>query len=128
RAMRPTIGARPSRSSCPPRSEATMSTTAPSLPDALSPAAREWLESADSLKLLIGGERVDAADGRTFETPDPSTGKTIAEVAWAGAEDVDRAVRAARAAFDDGKWPSLIAAKRSALMHGLADLIEDNAD
>ena len=50
--------------------------------------------------LLIGGERAEAADGRTFETIDPATGEPICEVAQAGAEDVDRAVAAARAALD----------------------------
>jgi acyl-CoA reductase-like NAD-dependent aldehyde dehydrogenase len=78
-------------------------------------------------QLLIGGEWVDAADGRTFETIDPSTGETISAVPQAGAEDVDRAVRAARAALDGdwGRWP---AARRERLMHALADLIEENAD
>src|SRR6476620_3679918 len=105
-----------------------MSTTAPSLPDALSDATRSWLESSSPHELLIGGERVAAADGRTFETLDPATGNPIASVAWAGAEDVDRAVKAARAAFDDGKWANLAPAKRQAIMLKLADLIAENTD
>jgi acyl-CoA reductase-like NAD-dependent aldehyde dehydrogenase len=105
-----------------------MSTTAPSLPDALSDAARTWLEGSSPHELLIGGERVAAADGRTFETLDPATGKPIATVAWAGEEDVDRAVKAARAAFDDGKWANLAPGKRSAIMLKLAALIEENTD
>ncbi len=52
-----------------------------------------------SHRLLIGGEQHDAADGRTFATLDPATGGEIAEVAQGGAEDVDRAVAAAREAF-----------------------------
>ena len=78
-------------------------------------------------ELLIGGEWVEAADGRTFETIDPATGETIAHVAHAGAEDVDRAVRAAATALE-GPWSKLPAAGRSLLMNKLADLIEANAD
>jgi acyl-CoA reductase-like NAD-dependent aldehyde dehydrogenase len=101
-------------------------TTASALPDALSEAARSF--AAGPHRLLIGGERTDAADGRTFETLDPSTGRPIAEVPHAGAEDVDRAVGAARAAFDDGRWSGIAAAKRTRAMLALADAIEDHAD
>ena len=101
-----------------------MTTTA--LPDALSPAARDFAGRRHDL--LIGSERVAAADGRTFETLDPATGRPIAEVAHAGAEDVGRAVRAARAAFDDGPWPRLAPAQRERLIHRLADLVEEHAD
>ena len=66
--------------------------TAATLPDALSDSARTF--AAGPHRLVIGGERPDAADGRTFETFDPATGQPIAEVPYAGAEDVDRAVRA----------------------------------
>jgi acyl-CoA reductase-like NAD-dependent aldehyde dehydrogenase len=105
-----------------------MSTTAPTLPDALSDATRAWLEGSSPHELLIGGERVAAADGRTFETLDPATGKPIATVAWGGEEDVDRAVKAARAAFDDGKWVNLAPARRQAIMLKLADLVAENTD
>ena len=57
----------------------------------LSPAAREFVERGPQ-PLLIGGERLEAADGRTFETIDPATGEPICEVAFAGPEDVERAV------------------------------------
>ena len=67
--------------------------------DALSPAAREFV-SGGALPLLIGGERRQAADGRTFATIDPATGDAIVEVAQGGADDVDAAVGAARAALD----------------------------
>jgi acyl-CoA reductase-like NAD-dependent aldehyde dehydrogenase len=97
--------------------------TTGTLPDALSDAARDF--AAGPHRLLIGGERPDAAGGRTFETIDPSTGQPIADVAQAGAEDVDRAVAAARAAFE-GKWRKLPAAARTGLMLKLADLIEAN--
>jgi acyl-CoA reductase-like NAD-dependent aldehyde dehydrogenase len=95
------------------------------LPDALSPAAREFV--AREHLLLIGGERLPAADGRTFATEDPSTGRAIADVAYAGAEDVDRAVRAAREAFE-GPWAKLPAAERGRLMGRLADLIDEHAE
>src|SRR5204863_152308 len=75
-----------------------------------------------------GGERPGAADGRTFETLDPATGEAIAVVAQAGAEDVDRAVRAARAAFEDGPWASMAAADRGGLIERLAQLVEEHAD
>jgi acyl-CoA reductase-like NAD-dependent aldehyde dehydrogenase len=101
-------------------------TTASALPDALSDAARSF--AAGPHRLVIGGERLEAADGRTFETVDPSTGATIAEVPHAGAEDVDRAVRAAREAFDDGRWSGIAAAQRTRALLALADAIEANAD
>ena len=71
---------------------------------------------------------MDAADGRTFETLDPSTGRPIAEVAQAGAEDVDRAVRAARAAFEDGRWSGVSAAERTRALLAFAEAIEAHAD
>jgi acyl-CoA reductase-like NAD-dependent aldehyde dehydrogenase len=95
------------------------------LPDVLSEPSRAF--AAGPHGLLIGGERVDAADGRSFETIDPSTGRPIATVALAGAEDVDGAVRAGRAALE-GKWGSLLPAKRAALILRLAELIDEHAD
>jgi acyl-CoA reductase-like NAD-dependent aldehyde dehydrogenase len=79
-------------------------------------------------RLLIGGERPEAADGRTFQTFDPSTERPIAEVPQAGAEDVDRAVRAAREAFEDGRWSGISGAARTRAMLALADSIEAHAD
>jgi acyl-CoA reductase-like NAD-dependent aldehyde dehydrogenase len=78
--------------------------------------------------LLIDGERVPAADGRTFETVDPATGRPITVVAQAGAADVDRAVRAARRAFDEGPWPRVRAAERARVINRFADLVESFAD
>jgi acyl-CoA reductase-like NAD-dependent aldehyde dehydrogenase len=63
----------------------------------LSPAARGFVAQGPK-RLVIGAERVEAAGGRTFETIDPATGEVICEVALAGAEDVERATQAARAA------------------------------
>ena len=100
--------------------------TAATLPDALSDAARTF--AAGPHRLVIGGERPEAADGRTFETLDPATGRTIANVPYGGAEDVDRAVRAAREAFEDGRWSGIAAAHRTRAMLALADAVEAHAD
>jgi acyl-CoA reductase-like NAD-dependent aldehyde dehydrogenase len=94
--------------------------------DSLSEAARNFVSSGPH-KLLIGGEWLDSADGRTFETVDPATGDLICEVAFGSAEDVDRAVMAAAAALE-GKWGAMAASKRERLMHRLADLIDENAE
>jgi acyl-CoA reductase-like NAD-dependent aldehyde dehydrogenase len=96
-----------------------------SLPDALGDAARAFLVGPH--RLLIGAERTEAADRRTFATLDPSTGREIAQVAQAGAQDVDRAVAAAREAFADGPWASMPAAGREGLMRGLADAMQEHA-
>jgi aldehyde dehydrogenase (NAD+) len=92
--------------------------------DALSPAAREFTERGPH-RLVIGGERPEAADGRTFATIDPATGEEICQVALAGAEDARRAVEAAQAALD-GPLRKVSPAKRSALIHSLAELIKAN--
>ena len=94
----------------------------PTLPDALSDAARDFITKEHGL--LIGAESVPAADGRTFATLDPANGREIATVAQAGAEDVARAVAAAREAFQSGPWSSLAPSARGALMMALADAIE----
>jgi acyl-CoA reductase-like NAD-dependent aldehyde dehydrogenase len=96
------------------------------LPEQLSEPAREFA-AAEHL-LLIDGERVPAADGRTFQTLDPATAKPIADVAHAGPEDVDRAVLAARRALEEGPWSKAPAAERARLMNRLADVLEANAD
>jgi acyl-CoA reductase-like NAD-dependent aldehyde dehydrogenase len=95
------------------------------LPEQLSDAAREFAGSQH--ELLIGGERTPAADGQTFETLDPSTGRAITSVAQAGAEDVERAVQAARGALE-GPWGKAPAAQRARLIARFADLIEANGD
>ena len=78
-------------------------------------------------KLFIGGELVDAASGETFEAYDPSTGEAVATVAKGGAEDVDRAVAAARKAFDEGPWPSMAPAERWKVMQRVHALLEERA-
>jgi aldehyde dehydrogenase (NAD+) len=103
-----------------------MSTAAPSLPDALGGVARDFL--AKRQLLLIGSERSEAADGRTFATLDPSCGQEIAQVPQAGEEDVDRAVRAAREAFERGPWATIAPSERGRLMNALADIVEAHAE
>ncbi|MEY4010770.1 MAG: aldehyde dehydrogenase [Actinomycetota bacterium] len=77
--------------------------------------------------LIINGEAVPAADGATFETVNPATEQVITTVAEAGAEDVDRAVRAARAALT-GPWSRMKAIDRSRVLWKLGDLVLQNAD
>jgi aldehyde dehydrogenase (NAD+) len=79
-------------------------------------------------KLIINGEAVDALSGRTFETRNPATEERITDVAEAGVEDVDRAVKAARAAFDSGPWRTMRTAERARLLARLGDLVLANAD
>ena len=77
---------------------------------------------------IIDGKEVESASGQTFEDVDPWTQQPWAQVALGAAEDVDRAVGAARRAFDSGPWPRMGFAERGALLHRLADLIEANID
>lgn len=79
-------------------------------------------------KLLINGQFVDAASGKTFHTVDPRTGNVIADVAEGDAEDVNRAVVAARKAFDEGPWPKMTAYERSRVLLRFADLVEKHND
>jgi len=73
-------------------------------------------------KMLIGGEWVDALSGNTFESINPYTGRAWATAPEAGEGDVDRAVRAARAAFDHGPWGTMTGTERARLMRRLAEL------
>jgi betaine-aldehyde dehydrogenase len=78
------------------------------------------------LQNFIGGELVDPADGATEEVLNPATGEPIAAAPLSGAEDVERAVTAARRAFDG--WATTIPAERAAALMRLAEVIEENAD
>jgi aldehyde dehydrogenase (NAD+) len=78
--------------------------------------------------MFIGGKWVDSASGKTFATLNPTTGETICQVAEGDKADVDRAVKAARKAFEDGPWPRMNASDRGRLLHRLADLIENNQE
>ena len=78
--------------------------------------------------LFIGGQWTEAASGKTFETPNPATGETLAWVAEGDAEDINRAVRAARAAFEDGPWSRLTPSERGRIIWRIGDLILEHAD
>jgi phenylacetaldehyde dehydrogenase len=79
-------------------------------------------------QLFIDGQWVDAASGRTFVTPNPATGDVLATVAEGDAQDVDRAVRAARRAFEDGPWSRLTPSDRGRLIWKIGDLILDHVE
>ena len=79
-------------------------------------------------QLLIDNKWVDPVDGGSFETIDPATGDVIATVAEASAKDVDKAVKAARRALEEGPWSGMDAAERGSLMIKLADLVAKHAE
>ncbi len=79
-------------------------------------------------QLLIDGKWVDSVSGKTFETLNPATEEVLCRVAEGGKEDVDKAVKAARRAFETGPWRKMSTAERARLMLRLADLIEKHAD
>ncbi|XP_027339410.1 aldehyde dehydrogenase family 2 member B4, mitochondrial-like isoform X3 [Abrus precatorius] len=79
-------------------------------------------------KHLINGQFVDAASGKTFPTYDPRTGEVIAHVSEGDAEDINRAVSAARKAFDEGPWPKMNAYERCKIILRFADLVEKHSE
>lgn len=91
-----------------------------------------WLLAAKNLsietRLFVAGDYRDAAAGETFESRTPRDGTVIANVARGRAEDVDEAVRAARTAFDDGRWRSLAPRARKQIMLRWADLIREHTE
>jgi len=92
---------------------------------ATAPVARPQIRQTQN---LIDGQWCDSASGETFGTYHPATEERIADVALAGPEDVDRAVKAARRAFEEGPWHDMDDRDRGALLNRLADLIEENID
>jgi len=79
-------------------------------------------------KLFINGKWVEAASGKTFPSYNPATGEVLANVAEGDREDIDRAVKAARAAFETGPWSKMSPAGRGKLIWKLADLIEKHQE
>lgn len=79
-------------------------------------------------QLYINGEWVDSSGGQTIDVEDPSNGKIISSFCEATDKDVDRAVAAARVAFDDGRWRNLPPVVQEKTLHKIADLIEAHAD
>ena len=94
------------------------------------PAITERANSflASQRKMLINGEWVDSASGKTFAVYNPATGEEICQVAEGEKEDVNRAVQAARAAFESGPWHDMTPNVRGKLLWKLSELIQENAD
>ena len=97
------------------------------------PTTREgWIARAAALKIegraFIGGAYVPALDGATFARVSPIDGKVFAHVADCGEADVDRAVKAARAAFESGVWRDADPQRKKAVLLRFAGLIRENAE
>ncbi|HVF48655.1 MAG TPA: betaine-aldehyde dehydrogenase [Pyrinomonadaceae bacterium] len=93
----------------------------------MSTAQTATSETPRKYQLFIDGKWVDAESGKTFTTPNPATGATLAEVAEADKADIDKAVAAARRAFE-GKWSKLSARERGRMLYKLAQLIEAKSE
>src|SRR5216117_2945507 len=93
----------------------------------IQPTVRDFV-AAPFRKMLIDGKWVEAASGKVFETPNPATGEVLARVAEGDKEDIDRAVKAARRAFDDGAWARMRPVERQRLLFKIADLIEQHGE
>src|SRR3954465_8165109 len=89
------------------------------------PESRSVVDIAPSYGLFIDGEFTEAADGKVFKTVSPSTEEVLSEVAQAGSEDVDRAVRAARKAFE--KWSALPGSERAKYLFRIARIIQERS-
>jgi aldehyde dehydrogenase (NAD+) len=89
------------------------------------PESRAVVDIAPSYGLFINGEFAEAADGKVFKTVSPSSEEVLSEVAQAGAEDVERAVKAARKAFE--KWSALPGTERAKYLFRIARIIQERA-
>jgi acyl-CoA reductase-like NAD-dependent aldehyde dehydrogenase len=85
-------------------------------------------DAVEKYQLVVGGERVDAADGATTEVEEPATGRRFAEVAEAGPEDVRRAVDIAHRAFEEGPWPRTPATQRGRVLLKVAELVRERLE
>jgi aldehyde dehydrogenase (NAD+) len=79
-------------------------------------------------QLLIDGKFVNSSSGKTFDTFNPTTEEKITSVQEADLQDVEKAVKAARKAFDEGPWRRMAASERGRLLYKLGDLVEKHAD
>lgn len=99
------------------------------MPLPLSTEMRAQSFAREPHNLLIDGQWVEAASGQTFATINPATEATLADIAHGQAEDIDRAVRAARRAFeDDAPWRRMSASDRGRIIWRISELIEEHAD
>jgi phenylacetaldehyde dehydrogenase len=92
----------------------------------IAPEVKQFV--SETRKMLIDGKWVDAASGKTFEVYNPATGEVMAHVAEGDAEDINRAVKAARRAFDEGPWRRMSPSARGRCISRLADLIEQHGE
>src|SRR5579862_1962744 len=92
----------------------------------LGPKTAQFLNQP--VKHLIDGKLVEAASGRYFDVLNPATGLLTAVVAEADAEDVNRAVAAARRAFDDGVWAKVSPSQKGRMLWKLAELLEQHSE
>src|SRR5580704_19427799 len=97
------------------------------MPQTIETYRHPFTTGTDVKRMLINGEWVRAASGKTFESRNPATGDLLAMVAEGDKEDIDRAVAAARAAFE-GRWSKFKPFERQALLLKIADIIEKNYD
>lgn len=111
------------RNSCWVRRHSTATAAAASIEEPITPPVK-----VKYTQLLIDGRFVDSASGKKFKTYDPRTGDVITEVAEGDAEDINRAVSAARRAFDEGPWPRMTAYERSKILLRFADLLEQHTE
>src|ERR1700761_8485735 len=84
--------------------------------------------TATPRQLFINGQWTEAASGKTFETPNPATGDILAHVAEGDKEDIERAVAAARTAFDEGPWGRMTPSERGRIIWRIGDLILEHAE
>ncbi|ABO67257.1 betaine-aldehyde dehydrogenase [Geobacillus thermodenitrificans] len=89
---------------------------------------RPFMKIKRHYPLFINGQHVESSNGEVFEVINPATEEVIATVAKATKADVDRAVEAARVAFESGKWPKMTAAKRGRLLNQIASLMRERFD
>lgn len=90
----------------------------------MSASVREFL--AKPKQMLIDGKWVDAASSKKFDVYDPSTGEVLTQVAEGDAQDIDKAVEAARRAFDQGAWRDMKPAERARILWRVGELIDEN--
>src|SRR5262245_47183564 len=91
-------------------------------------ACSERTRSMKTWQMYVDGKWTDAQDGRTYALPNPATEEEIARAPEAAVADVERAVAAARRAFDEGPWSRTRVAERAAVLHRIADGIERRKD
>ena len=92
----------------------------------VAPEVKQFI--GETRKMLIDGKWVDAVSGKTFPVYNPATGEVMAHVAEGDKEDINRAVAAARRAFDGGPWRNLTPSQRGRLLNKLADLLEEHSE